>query len=150
MYCCILLLPFFTNNQLKYGIMNLQYKTANHNVLYPIKEENNSDNLFSDFMTVPFNKGHHIIRFDEILFLRSESSYTLIYLESGKKILSSRTLKSYDTALPAHLFMRIHRSYIIPMKRVQTIYNNPSAVLINNEQLPVSKNYKPLLKTYFF
>ncbi len=130
--------------------MNLQYKTAPSNILYPLSVKTNDSRSEANFLTIPFSKGHHVVRYDEILFLKSESSYTLIYLENGKKILSSRTLKNYDEILPSALFMRIHRSYIIPMKRVETIFNNPSAVQINNEQLPVSKNYKPLVRDYFF
>jgi len=128
--------------------MNLQFATPKKN-LYPLKTEIQQEKIYKDYLTVPFNKGHHIIKFSKILYLRSESSYTLIYLENGKKILSSKTLKSFTDLLPSHLFMRVHRSYIIPLSRVDAIYNSPSAVLVYEQQIPVSKNYRGELKEYF-
>ncbi len=129
--------------------MNLQYKPFSNNVLYPLNKETTAEKPLTNFLKVAFNKGIYIIRFSEIVYLKSESSYTMIYLENGKKILSSNTLKCYEELLPANEFIRVHRSFIIPLSKVEVIYNSPSKVQVKGNLIPVSKNSIRNLKSFF-
>jgi len=56
-----------------------------------------------------------------ICAVRSAENYTEVVLESGETLLVLRTLKSWEEALPADLFVRIHRQALVNLARVQKI-----------------------------
>mgnify|MGYP000876580727 CR=1 FL=1 len=58
------------------------------------------------------------IHFDEIECLESMQDYVKIHLLNGKTILTLSTLKAIYDRLPHNLFIRIHRSYIVPIAQI--------------------------------
>jgi DNA-binding LytR/AlgR family response regulator len=56
---------------------------------------------------------HHVIPFDEILFINSDDKYTYLNTSDNKKYCIRKTLKEWDEELPKELFCRINRSHII-------------------------------------
>jgi len=72
--------------------------------------------------TLPVKLGDRIILLDheEIIYLKAEDKYTCIYLENGKKHLSSQSLGKLESTLPA-IFIRVHRSYIINKKHIMEV-----------------------------
>lgn len=79
------------------------------------------------------------LTYDEVLYIESSSNYVVIYTTS-KKYLSYLTLNILMDKLPKHKFVRIHKSYVISIDRVDAVKN--ADVLINGQSLPVSKSYK--------
>jgi DNA-binding LytR/AlgR family response regulator len=66
---------------------------------------------------------------------------------SGKNFyLALKTLKSIEESLTPHGFMRIHKSYIIPLHKI-TQYNG-KCVLINQHEVPVGSSYREGLKSF--
>lgn len=57
-----------------------------------------------------------------------------------------KTLKSIETILSVYQFMRIHKSYIIPLSKISQY--NGKCVLINNTEIPVGNTYRESLKAY--
>lgn len=60
--------------------------------------------------------------------------------------LALKTLKSIETILAPYHFMRIHKSYIIPVSKISQY--NGKCVLINNTEIPVGSSYRERLKAY--
>ena len=84
-----------------------------------------------------------IIPLHEIVYLEADDDYVRIVTGDGQ-YLKSKTLSFYEQTLdPAH-FVRVHRSYIIPLKQITRIdpYHKESymAVLASGKQIPVSKS----------
>lgn len=77
------------------------------------------------------------IPFDEVLYIAAKNNYCQIVTTSKKKLLGSVTLGYMHRKLPEHLFCRIHRSYIISLKKIDWLDN--SSVTIANEKLPLTK-----------
>jgi len=115
----------------------------------PLERMANLPKKKPNIISVPFNKGLHIIKCNSILFLQSQSSYTMIFQEGKKEIVSSHTLKSFESQLPKEQFLRIHRSYIVNLNRVETIINSPFSVVVGKHTIPISKQLKVSLKEYF-
>ena len=90
--------------------------------------------------------GYQIVNFDDIIFCESMGSYTLIYLVNDEKVLSSHLLKEVESQLPAHLFFRVNRSYLVNLNFVKSYNCNPykSVVLQNKKEIKISvrKNSK--------
>ena len=62
------------------------------------------------------------INYNDILYFEGLKDYVQIYVESSKSpIIFHATMKSIETKLPPEKFMRIHRSYIVNLEKVQTI-----------------------------
>lgn len=80
------------------------------------------------------------VEINEIFYLESLRDYVAIHTIDGNKILTLQSLASFEKELPAHLFCRIHKSYIIALNKISFI--EKSKVVINNQYLPVGEFYK--------
>jgi two-component system LytT family response regulator len=85
---------------------------------------------------------YKMIRIDlrEIEYVEALEDYVKIHLTNNKPVLTLMTLKSVLEKLPADKFKRIHRSYIVPISKVQSILNR-KARLASGAELPISNNY---------
>lgn len=81
------------------------------------------------------------VRASEILFLESQRDYVLFHLV-GRQVKTKATLTSLEGQLPADEFLRIHRSFIVSVRRV-TGYT-PNQIEIEGSTLPIGRNYKQL------
>ena len=79
------------------------------------------------------------IKLQEILWVEALGNYALI-ITPAKKVVANLSLKNIEHKLPPHLFLRVHRSCIIALDKVEKIKEN--SVYINNTAIPVSKSYK--------
>ncbi|MDX1447254.1 LytTR family DNA-binding domain-containing protein [Lishizhenia sp.] len=80
----------------------------------------------------------YILPLDEIVRCEADLGYTHFHMSSGKRILSSKTLKEYNSLLPDETFIRIHQSHLVNLKYI-TSYNKKGHVqLQNNMEIPVS------------
>ncbi len=92
-----------------------------------------------DFMFVRSERKMIKIDFSEILFIESYSDY--IKIHTNEKIITTReTISSIEAKLPSNLFLRIHRSYIISFKHIESFTNEH--ITIKNNSLPISRGYK--------
>lgn len=77
--------------------------------------------------------------FDSILYIQAERNYCRI-VTWEKDHLLSMPMKSLESELPAQLFQRIHRSYIVNLKQVEEV--DDSSVRIGQSILPMSQSYR--------
>lgn len=85
------------------------------------------------------------INLEEIEFIESVEDYLKIYLNTGKPVMTLMTVKSILEKLPADKFIRIHRSYIIPVAKIKLVI--AKKVKLTNAELPISDSYIDELKT---
>jgi two-component system LytT family response regulator len=81
------------------------------------------------------------IDFNEIRYIQGMSEYVKIYLTQGKPIMSLLSLKSLELELPENMFMRVHKSYIVNLRKINVIERN-EIVYDNGTIIPVSQQYK--------
>lgn len=87
------------------------------------------------------------INFSEILYIEGLKDYVKIYLKDNPKpILTLMSLKKLEEELPSAQFMRIHRSYIIALDKIEAIERNH--IVIGKEQISIAPNYKDSLMEY--
>jgi DNA-binding LytR/AlgR family response regulator len=82
------------------------------------------------------------INFESIKLVEAKGDYILIKTTTKNYTVHS-TLKKIEEKLPADLFLKIHRSYIINTKKIIDIEDN--SVLIDRDVIPVSRSNKPEL-----
>lgn len=108
-------------------------------------EKLNNQNLQENSIMINTHDGVVFIKVKEILKLESESNYTIIYLQNNKKIVASKTLSVFEEMLQEFNFMRIHRSFLINLTKVETIKNennNYYVVLHDESMVEISRRKK--------
>jgi len=81
----------------------------------------------------------------DIDYIEGLKDYAKIFT-GNNYCLALKTLKSIETLLGSYQFMRIHKSYIVPVNKIEQY--NRKCVLINNIEIPVGANYRETLKAY--
>ena len=92
------------------------------------------------FFFVKGNKQLQKIYVDEILFIESQRDYLKFRMIEGQEIITRQTIGYYEQFLPAQLFLRIHRSYIVAVHKINTVEVN--RLLLGQQFLPIGRNYK--------
>ncbi|MFZ4581655.1 MAG: LytR/AlgR family response regulator transcription factor, partial [Paludibacter sp.] len=64
------------------------------------------------------------INFSDITYIQGMSEYVKIHFAGRKPIMSLLSLKSLETQLPASMFMRVHKSYIVNLQKINMIERN--------------------------
>ena len=86
------------------------------------------------------------LMYDDILFIEGALEYVFFHTLSGK-FMGLYSLRSLENELPKNQFMRIHKSYIVALKRISEI--NGNRVLVGSHNISVSKALKPQLLEHF-
>lgn len=81
---------------------------------------------------------------DDIIVCCSDSNYTMIHFQDGRKKLIARTLKEFDSMLSDYDFYRPHNSYLVNLTKVKEYIRSDGGYLIlqNGMKIPVSKGRK--------
>jgi len=95
--------------------------------------------VISDFIFVKIDRKMHKIDFSKILWIESLSDYLKIETTDGTKV-TRETISSIEMKLPSSKFIRIHRSFIIAIDKIES-YSNEE-MIIQNKSIPISRTYK--------
>ncbi|GAB4022815.1 LytR/AlgR family response regulator transcription factor [Spirosoma koreense] len=87
----------------------------------------------------------HKIALADILFIEGLDDYLKIHLQNSKPVVTRMTMKSMlqklaETDEQGEGFMRVHRSYIIPVSRLEAIRNK--TVLVAGQEIPIGASYE--------
>ena len=81
------------------------------------------------------------IDFHNILYIEGMKEYVKVHtVHSDKPVLSLSSLKNLETKLPADRFMRVHRSYIVNLEKIDTI--DRSRIVFGRKYIPVGDQYR--------
>jgi DNA-binding LytR/AlgR family response regulator len=75
---------------------------------------------------------------DEILYIESLKDYLRIV--TSKQVITKQTITAIEETLPEGEFMRIHRSFIVAVNKIDSFHQN--AVFIGKTELPVGPLYR--------
>jgi len=93
----------------------------------------------NDSIFVKGDRKIHQVPLKSILYLESLGSYVKIHLEN-ETITTLDRLTNFQNSLPKNQFLRIHRSYIVALKKIQTIEGN--RLKIGEIHIPIGSVYK--------
>ncbi len=93
----------------------------------------------------------YVVNIQNIIRCKSENNYTTFFLNDGKKILISKTLKEYEELLQAYDFIRIHRSHLINLNYIERFEKRDSGFVYmkDNSKIPVSHRKREILLRNF-
>jgi DNA-binding LytR/AlgR family response regulator len=82
------------------------------------------------------------VALDDLLFVKSEANY-VEFVSEQSAVLILMSMKRLEELLPPE-FMRVHRSYIINLRRIARIEDN--SVHLDKHRIPVSETYREELR----
>lgn len=82
--------------------------------------------------------------FKDIMYVEGLKDYIKIYLKSSTKPVVARiSMKAMEEQLPAAMFLRVQKSYIVSKEYVTAVRKN--SIFIGINEIPVGENYKDAL-----
>jgi two-component system LytT family response regulator len=84
---------------------------------------------------------------DDILFIEGLDNYLKIHLANEKPVVVRLTMKAMTEKLPASGFVRVHRSYIIPINKIVSFRNK--TIQVGQEEIPLGTSYEEHFKSIF-
>lgn len=106
-------------------------------------EEIRKNDILSEEQAIYVKSDYKLLRIslDDILYVEGLKDYVSIHVESKKEPIPSLiNMKRIMDFLPSPAFMRVHRSYIVNMKKIQSIDRN--RIVIGDQFIPISESYK--------
>lgn len=99
-----------------------------------ISNSKNSDEIFikSDSKIVKLN-------FSAIQYVEALADYAIIHVEKTRHIIHS-TMKALEQKLPENMFIRVHRSYIVNISKIDSIED--MNITIGSANIPVGASYR--------
>jgi len=91
------------------------------------------------FMFVKTENRIQKIEFADILYIEGMKDYLRIVTEA-EKIMTLMSFKKLMELLPQSDFVRVHKSYVIPLKKVETIERNN--IKIKDKFIPIGESYR--------
>jgi len=99
-----------------------------------------------DSFLIKDKEAMHRIFYNEIDYVEAADNYVLIFVNK-KRFILSQTLKTIAQKLEQYGFLRIHRSYVINLQKVDCL--KPGKVQLGTIELPVSSKARQELLSYF-
>lgn len=102
--------------------------------------KNQIHNTEAQYLFIRADYSLNKILISDILFIEGLDDYLKIHIHNQKTIVARMTMKSILEKLPTIEFLRVHRSFIIPISRVDKVRNK--IIHIGDEEIPISASYE--------
>lgn len=96
--------------------------------------------LAVEYLYIKADYSTYKIAIADILFIEGLDDYLKIQLENAKPIVARMTMKNMVEKLPARDFIRVHRSFIVPMRRIENVRNK--TITLSENEIPIGSSYE--------
>jgi len=130
---------FFKSVQKAQGVLQpaaapVQYEPAQYQ--QPQQQQND---FLSDFIFVKTEHKIQKVYLNDILFIEGLKDYISIFTP-GERIITLQNMKKMEDALPERNFIRVHKSYIVSINKIDSIER--SRIFIGDKVIPVGDTYR--------
>lgn len=98
--------------------------------------------LPQNYFFIKTHNGYERILHQEILFVEASQNYSIIHTPRGK-FMTLTALRAIEEQLPSARFLRVHKSYIVSIDKIQALSGNE--LTIDTYKVPFGKNYRDVL-----
>lgn len=102
------------------------------------------DTSNTDFISIKDNKTIYRISYSDIKYVQSWGNYLKFFLMDQNIKVVRKTIKTVESELSSHHFLRIHKSYIVNINHVKAIEGNQ--IKFEDQKLPIGKSYQVNVK----
>jgi len=145
----------FISNQTEHAFKSFEYNTLDY-IEHPLNEEkiqkiemkfqklfNNSNEKSKPYLYIKSNLKKRKVYTKDIKWVEALGDYVKV-VTSNSNIIVLSSLRNFEKKLPINKFLRIHKSYIINLDRIDNLSNK--TVEIESNLIPVSRNKKAELE----
>jgi len=125
---------FFKSVQKAQGVIEPAVKAA-----APAPETAPQDDFMSDFIFVKTEHKIQKVYLHDIQFIEGLKDYVSIFT-SAERVITLQGMKKMEDALPPKHFIRVHKSYIVSINKIDSIER--SRIFIGNKVIPVGDTYR--------
>ncbi|MBN1951146.1 MAG: response regulator transcription factor [Bacteroidales bacterium] len=93
----------------------------------------------SDYLLVKSEYSTLKINLSDIQFIEGLKDYIRIHMP-GKTVMTKNTMKNIESRLPEDQFIRIHKSFIVALAKIEKIENN--RIIFGNKYIPIGNHFK--------
>src|SRR5688572_13692988 len=104
-----------------------------------LAQSTNTADTSTDYFFIKCDYKYERIYFSEILYVEAMQNYVTIYTQKGK-YLTLLPLRSVEEKLNVNSFIRVHKSFIVSIPKIEAIENNEA--VIGKLRVPISRNYR--------
>lgn len=105
------------------------------------------DNQKTPYLFIRADYSLQKINLDDVLYIEALDDYLKIYLNQQKTIVARMTMKAMLEKLPANDFIRVHRSFIVPISKVESIRNK--TIYLLDKSIPIGNSYDEEVQKIF-
>ncbi len=109
------------------------------------KQKSNDISEIKDFIFLNAERKKVKILFSEIVYIESQKEYIKI-VTTKREYISKMATHEMEELLPANLFKRIHRSYIISVSKIESY--TAEMVDLNGVSIPIGRGYRDIIETF--
>lgn len=138
-------------NELKISIEKARHKISakqKNNSIENLLEYIRSEHKDPPKIALPTLQEIMYVKVSDIIRCEASNNYTLFYLQSGEKVLVSKTLKEFAELLKPHNFIRTHQSHLINLYFVKSFLKEDGGTLFLNDRtkIPISRQNRDMVK----
>ncbi len=110
---------------------------------YQLTHKSTNEAETEDYFFVKADKKLIKVNFNEILYIEGLKDYVIIRMEN-QRVITLQTMKSLEDKLPQDKFVRIHRSFIVNLSKINAIVGGSVEIIEKGaaKHLPIGKNHK--------
>ncbi len=106
---------------------------------YEVREKNRESSAAPDHFFIKSDNKLVRLQYADILFAEALQNYVVIHT-ANKKFITYLTFKAVEDYLPAQLFIKTHKSYIVAAAKIDSIEGND--IRLGPHHIPISRNMK--------
>ena len=117
--------------------------TQNVNILQnQYSDEPRLTNVTRDYLVVKADHRLYKVNYIDLVYIEGQREYVTFHTKN-RKITALYSLKELENQLPEDMFIRIHKSYIISFRYLETLEGN--FITLSNVKLPIGASYRDML-----
>lgn len=136
-------------NELKEAVAKVRKREQKEQDQYNVLMDN-IQNKDKQKIVLSTTEGVHIIQIDHIIRCEADDYYTRIFLNDGRMIMVSKTLKNTEELLSGKSFIRSHKSHLVNLQYVKKYVKSDGGYLElkDGTTIPVSRRKKDQILNY--
>ncbi len=114
--------------------------------IFEYKNSEKTSNEKINYVYIKSDRKYIKLNFSNILYIEGLKDYVIVYTGDNNKYITAMNIKTIYNQLPAEIFFRVSKSYIININNITEIDND--FVKIDLKEIPIGRTYKEEFLNY--
>jgi DNA-binding LytR/AlgR family response regulator len=114
--------------------------------IYLSKQSHKKSIAEEDYVFVNANYSLVKVKIQDITYIEGLKDYVKINLADGKNVVTRLGLKGLEDRLGPGRFLRVHKSYVIALDKIESIQK--TQLIVGQQEIPIGYGYREILQDY--